>query len=292
MKVSFTKMQGSGNDFILVDEWEQDAVPEEMKQAFVALVSDRHTGVGSDGVIFVRKSSSADAKFVFYNPDGSLAEMCGNGIRCFAKYLYERRYVTKTEFSAETLAGAKKLTLTLYNDAVEQVRVCMGAPQVKRGEAQVAGNPDDSFVDQELVVDGVSYRVTSVGMGNPHAVLFVGDVDVVDVGKVGRKIRGLRKVFPHGVNVHFVGEAGKNEFKIRTYERGVEAETLACGTGICASAVAAVIAGKADPKKAVKFHARGGDLSVEFDVEDTTITNVYLIGPALEVFTGELEYAP
>ena len=168
----------------------------------------------------------------------------------------------------------------------------MGAPQVKRGEAQVAGNPDDTFIDQELVVDGVSYRVTSVGMGNPHAVLFVGDVDVVDVGKVGRKIRGLRKVFPHGVNVHFVGEAGKNEFKIRTYERGVEAETLACGTGICASAVAAVIAGKADPKKAVKFHARGGDLSVEFEGEGTAIKVVYLIGPALEVFTGELEYAP
>jgi diaminopimelate epimerase len=218
--------------------------------------------------------------------------MCGNGIRCFAKYIYERGYVPKTEFSAETLAGVKNLKLTLFNDVVEQVRVDMGAPQVKRGEAQVSGNPEDSFIDQDVAVDGTAYKVTSVGMGNPHAVLFVGDVETLDVGKLGRKIRNLKKLFPHGVNVHFVKEEGKNEFRIRTYERGVEAETLACGTGICASAVAAVLSGKADSKKAVSFHAVGGDLSVEFEVEGKEIKAVYLVGPAVEVFRGELDYNP
>ena len=292
MRVSFTKMHGTGNDFVLIDEWEGVVVPNDKKPDFVAYVSDRHKGVGSDGVIFIQKSETEDAKFVFYNPDGSVAEMCGNGTRCFAKYLYEKGYVSETSISIETLASVRVLKLNLYNDIVEQVRVDMGAPQVKRGEAQVAGNPEDFFVDQEIVVEGNSYRITSVGMGNPHAILFVDDVDSIDVYGVGKKIRSYVKVFPNGVNVHFVKEEGRNEFRIRTYERGVEDETLACGTGICAAGVAAVLNGKTDPKKPVKFITRGGILSVEFELEGDDITNVYLIGPAVEVFKGELRYNP
>ncbi|MFH1788342.1 MAG: diaminopimelate epimerase [Candidatus Altiarchaeota archaeon] len=292
MRVLFTKMQGTGNDFVLVDEWESEVIPGDRKPGFVAAVSDRHMGVGSDGVIFVQKSEAEDARFVFYNPDGSIAEMCGNGIRCFAKYLHKKGYVTETSISVETLSGARKLKLTLFNEDVEQVRVDMGAPQVKRGEAQVAGNPEDSFVDQEVSVNGGSYRLTAVGMGNPHAILFVDDVDSFDVYGVGKKIRNYVKVFPKGVNVHFVQKEDKNEFRIRTFERGVEDETLACGTGICAAGVAALLNGNADPRRAVKFNAPGGSLSVEFERDGDEISRVFLIGPAVEVFYGTFYYNP
>ena len=293
MKIPFTKMQGTGNDFILVDEWSETIVPDERKPAFVSFASKRHTGVGSDGVIFIQKSDEQDARFVFFNPDGSRAEMCGNGIRCFAKLLHERGYVSETNVSVETAAGVKNLKLTLYNDNVEQVRVDMGAPQVLRGQAQVSGDPEDTFVDQEVVVDGESYRVTSVGVGNPHAVLFVDDVGSVDLDIVGARIRNYTRVFPNGVNVHFVEEKDRNEFRVRTFERGVEGETLACGTGICAAAVAAALNEKADPRKALRFHALGGSLSVEFELgEDGGITKIFLVGPAVEVFSGVLEYNP
>ncbi|MFH1836156.1 MAG: diaminopimelate epimerase [Methanobacteriota archaeon] len=291
MKVEFTKMHGTGNDFVLVDEWDGEVISEKAKPNFVERISERHTGVGSDGVIFIQKSEGFDAKFVFYNPDGSVAEMCGNGIRCFAKYIYEKGHVEKTEMSVETSAGVKYLKLTLFNDTVEQVRVDMGAPQIKRGEAQVAGDPEDTFIDQEVIVGDTPYRLTAVGMGNPHAILFLDELDFIEVVSLGGKIRNLKRLFPNGVNVQFTSHKENNEFNIRTFERGVEDETLACGTGICAAAVAAVLNKKADPRKAVKFNAPGGRLSAELELDgEGNITKVYLVGPAIEVFKGVLKY--
>ncbi|MFH1126156.1 MAG: diaminopimelate epimerase, partial [Candidatus Altiarchaeota archaeon] len=165
-------MQGAGNDFIVIDEWDREVVPEQGRKSFVSRICERHFGVGSDGVIFVRKSKKCDAKFHFFNPDGSLAEMCGNGIRCMAKYLYEIGLVKNPEMTVETLAGVKKLQLRFEGRKVVSVRVDMSAPQLKRREAQVSGKPDGMMVDEEVEVNGVKLKITAVGMGNPHAVIF------------------------------------------------------------------------------------------------------------------------
>ena len=288
--VKFVKMQGSGNDFIVVDEWNKTVVPERDKPLFVSKICDRHFGVGSDGVIFVQKSRSADAKFQFFNPDGSLAEMCGNGIRCFAKYVYEQGLVKKTMMRLETRAGVKTVVLDVHKGGVASIRVGMGAPQITRNGAQVAGKPDELMINEQVTINGASYRITAVGMGNPHAILFVDDVDSVDVAGIGSKIRNCTMLFPNGINVHFIQKTGVNEFSIRTYERGVENETLACGTGICASAVAAVLNKRADPNKTLKFRAKGGLLAVDIKVKDGIIVDVFLAGPAVSVFEGVYEY--
>jgi len=306
-------MQGAGNDFIVVDEWLNEVVPEGRKPLFVSKVSDRHFGVGSDGVIFVQKSKKADANFVFYNPDGSRAEMCGNGIRCFAKFLYESKLVCRREMNVETLAGVKKILLNVKNGVVAGVTVGMGAPQLKRKEAQVAGRPEEVMVNEQVNIDGLNLRITAVGMGNPHAIIFVDDVDLVDVVSLGRKVRHYNslfcapgggaqktlgkteirhyaKLFPKGINVHFIQQAGPNLFKIRTYERGVEGETLACGTGICASAVAAVLNKKANPAKPLTFQARGGLLEINLKMDGSKIKDVQMTGPAEKVFEGVYEF--
>ncbi len=290
MQVKFTKLHGSGNDFILVDEWDGKAVGDEHKQEFVRTVCRRHFGIGSDGAIFVAKSDVADVNFIFYNPDGSRAEMCGNGIRCLAKYVYETGRVRKKMMDVETLAGIKRLQIAVLDGGVLEVKVDMGRPQVKRGEAQVVGNPNDTFVSQAIMVHGFEYTITSVGMGNPHAVLFYDDITGIDVKNIGSRIRNHTKVFPNGVNVHFVRAKGVNEFDIRTYERGVEDETLACGTGICASAVASVLTGRADMDLPVYFNSGGGVVKVELDGTPKDIRTAYLIGPAEQVFTGVVDY--
>jgi len=290
MEIQFTKMHGSGNDFILVDEWAKTIVPQADKERFVKTACDRHFGIGADGVIFLQKSKTQDLSFVFYNPDGSRAEMCGNGIRCLAKYAYEHGLVKRKRMTVETLAGIKTPEVETEDGLVTEVRVGMGRPQILRGEAQVAGRPDEPFIDENVRIGGFEYRITSVGMGNPHAIVYVDSVDQVNVDETGRRIRNHVFLFPKGTNVHFLQKVGDNEFRIRTYERGVEAETLACGTGICASAVASVLNGKADMGRPVLFHARGGDLRVELEGEQDDIQEVYLIGPVQEVFTGKITY--
>jgi diaminopimelate epimerase len=286
MDVKFTKMHGSGNDFIVVDEWDGEAVPHAGKPDFIRSACDRHFGIGSDGVIFLQKSAKEDFNFAFYNPDGSRAEMCGNGIRCTAKYAYEHGRVRKRRMTAETLAGTKVLELTLSADTVTEVKVDMGRPQVKRGEAQVAGKPDETFIKQNVMIQGFEYSITAVGMGNPHAVMFYRNVDAIDVADIGARVRNYTRLFPNGTNVHFVQKVGENEFRVRTYERGVEDETLACGTGICASAVAAVLNRKADPARPIVFHARGGEIRVELEGTADDIRKAHLIGPAVEVYSG------
>ena len=292
MKVRFVKMQAAGNDFVLVDEWEREAVLDVKKAHFASFACRRHWSVGSDGVIFVQRSGTCDGRFLFYNPDGTTAEMDGNGIRCFAKYLFESGYTDKTEVSVETQAGRKGIVLSVSDGSVKKVRVDMGPPQLRLAEVKVAGSPGDTFINQPLEVGEETYYVTAVGMGNPHAVVFVDDVKSMDVVGAGRGIRNLRDVFPKGVNVHFVQVHGANEFLIRSYERGVEDETLACGTGVCAAAVAAVLNRKADPGKPILFRAPGGILTVELKTDGENFLDVDLIGEAVDVFRGKLEYEP
>lgn len=289
MKIPFTKMHGTGNDFVIIDEFKRLMVPEKEKSAFVRRISDRHLGVGSDGVIFIQKSKKTDAKFHFFNPDGSRAEMCGNGIRCFAKYLLEHKLVRKRQMRVETPAGEVVPELSVSRGVVTSVKVDMGWPRIKRKDIPVAKNPNGTFIGQILKISGKRYKVTAVGMGNPHVVLFVRDVDGADVIGIGRKIRN-HNLFPNGANVHFLQSTGTNKFRIRTYERGVEDETLACGTGICASAVAAVLNNKANPKKPITMAARGGTLKVELLMDGDEITKLYLAGAAEEVFSGFIEF--
>jgi diaminopimelate epimerase len=288
MDVRFTKMQGTGNDFILIDEWSGLQVPEAEKEDFVKRACARHFGIGSDGLIFAQKSEKADMFFGYYNPDGSKAEMCGNGIRCLAKYAYEHGLVEKAHMRIDTHAGVKDLDLEILEDVVLEVKVDMGKPQIKRAEAQVSGEPDDTFIAQRIDVHGFEYTITSVGMGNPHAILFYEDINSLDVKNMGERIRNHTQLFPNGVNVHFIEKAGENKFKIRTYERGVEDETLACGTGICASAVAAVLTERADIKEPIEFQARSGKLKIELKGSKTKPEKAHLIGPAEEVFNGTI----
>ena len=281
MKLKFTKMHGAGNDFIVIDEFNKILIPKEKKQKIVARISSRHLGIGSDGVIFIEKSGKEQIKFSFYNPDGSVAEMCGNGIRCFAKYVYERgvlkNEIKNKKIKVETLSGTIVPELTVENEIVKLVTVDMGAPIVE-------------FINKEIKVNENKYRITSVSMGNPHAVLFYDNVDLAEVIKIGREIRNHAFIFPKGTNVHFVEKIERNEFKIRTYERGVEDETLACGTGICASAVACALNNKvADKFGEILFHAKGGDIKILLKFKDGKITKVYLIGDAEYVFEGEIE---
>ncbi|MFH0862056.1 MAG: diaminopimelate epimerase [Candidatus Altiarchaeota archaeon] len=290
MDIAFTKMHGTGNDFIVVDEWDEERIPEGRKPEFVKKACDRHFGIGSDGAIFAQKSKTHDANFVFYNPDGSRAEMCGNGIRCLAKYLYEHCKLRKRKIDVETMAGIKTIELTIEADKATEEKVDMGRPQVLRGEAQVAGKPDETFINQHVRIADEEFDITSVGMGNPHAIVFVRDVEKADVRRNGALIRNHTILFPSGTNAHFVQKVAENEFKIRTFERGVEDETLACGTGICASAVAAVLNGKADIFKQILFHARGGDIRVQLEGSMGDIGRAYLIGGAEETFQGNYAF--
>jgi len=185
LKVPFVKMHGAGNDFIVIDEYSGQLISERDKPAFVARYCRRHFGVGADGMIFVQKSPSADARFVFYNPDGSRAELCGNGIRCFAKYVYERGLVKKQNMNIETSAGMKNVEVFLSDGKVSSAKVDMGVPGIE-------------FTAKEVEVSGLINRVTSISMGNPHAIVFVDDVDAVDVVSVGRRLRNLTELFPGG----------------------------------------------------------------------------------------------
>ncbi len=287
IKLPFTKMHATGNDFIVINEFDNVLIPKKDKSRIVNKISNRHFGIGSDGVIFIKPSKIADVKFSFYNPDGTTAEMCGNGIRCLAKYVYERKIVQKEKIGVDTLAGIIIPRLDIVDGIVKWVRVDMGKPHLKRGEIGILGDPDADFMGETIEIDQEKYEITAIGMGNPHAIVFSQDVDDIDVKDMGSKIRHL-DLFSNGVNVHFVQKVGRNEFRIRSYERGVEDETLACGTGICAAGVCAILNTVADSNM-ILFHARGGDVTIELETDKEKIKRVYLIGSAEEVFNGEIE---
>jgi diaminopimelate epimerase len=280
--VKFTKMHGVGNDFVVVDCIET-TIPEDQLATVSARVCERKYGVGADGLILVLPSKQADFRMRMFNPDGSEAEMCGNGIRCFAKFVYDRRLTTETQFRADTLAGVKVLKLQTKAGRVESVRVDMGCPRLRRSEIPMRGDESEVVIAEPVRVNGRRFDVTAVSMGNPHAVVFEGDLAALDIAKYGPLIENHR-LFPKRTNVQFVQVLTNTEIVVRTWERGAGV-TLACGTGACASVVAGSIAGKT-AKRAV-VHLLGGDLQIDW----TGDNRVIMTGPATEVFEGTYDLA-
>lgn len=277
-KLQFTKMQGLGNDYVYVDCTKKKL---ENASKVAVKVSDRHFGIGSDGLILINASSVADFEMEMYNADGSRGEMCGNGIRCVAKYVYDYGLTDQTHISVETLGGIKYLDLTVEEGRVRQVRVDMGRPMLCPTEIPVIAN-GESVIDMPIEVDGTEYRMTAVGMGNPHTVIFVEDVDELEIEQIGPKFEH-HPCFPNRVNTEFVKVLDRNTVKMRVWERG-SGETLACGTGACAVAVACILNGLTENKVTVQL--LGGDLLIEWDRE---ADKVYMTGPAEVVFDGEIE---
>jgi len=275
--LEFFKMQATGNDYALVDELDGEKVPEGEKPGLARKICDRHMSIGADGVLFVQKPEKADAKFRIFNPDGTEAEMCGNGMRCFARYLHENR-MRKERYKIETKAGVKEAELTK-----DGIRVDMGRPSLEPGEIGLASGK--RLVNGEL--RGEKHRITAVSMGNPHAIVRVEDVDRVDAEKEGRRIRDNME-FKRGANVTFYQKTGENKIKVRTFERGVEGETLSCGTGSTACAVAATLLGDCEKGKPVLIETRGGKLVAEIAFEGEKPSRAYLAGPAEKAFRGDL----
>jgi diaminopimelate epimerase len=276
--MKFTKMHGAGNDYVYVNCFEEQVSD---PAAMAIKVSNRHFGIGSDGLILIMPSDKADVRMRMFNSDGSESEMCGNGIRCVAKYAYEHGIVSKTEITAETGAGI--LTLQLFPNAankVERVRVNMGPPRLSRGEIPMNGTPLARVVSEELTVRDKTFKITCVSMGNPHCIIYVDDVDNFPVATYGPLIEN-HKLFPRRTNVEFVQIISRSEVKQRTWERGA-GETLACGTGASAVSVAGVLNNVTDRK--ILNHLTGGDLELEW-VENGP---VFMTGPATEVFSGEM----
>lgn len=276
--MKFTKMHGAGNDYVYVNCFEEQ-VPNPVELAI--RVSNRNFGIGSDGLILIMPSDKADVRMRMFNSDGSESEMCGNGIRCVAKYAYDHAIVTKTEITAETGAGI--LTLQLFPDRhnkVERVRVNMGPPRLSREEIPMNGSPAAQVVAEELTVLDKTFRITCVSMGNPHCIIYVDDVDSFPVATYGPLIEN-HQLFPRRTNVEFIQIISRTEVKQRTWERGA-GETLACGTGASAVCVAGVLNNLTD--RNILNHLAGGDLELEW-VENGP---VFMTGPATEVFSGEI----
>lgn len=277
MKLPFTKMHGISNDYVYVNAF-TTTVPDPVTVA--RMVSDRHTGIGGDGLILICPSDTAHARMEMYNADGSRGEMCGNGIRCVGKYVYDHGLARANPLKVDTDAGVKTLFLELKNDRVARVTVDMGEPILEGPRIPVAAPAQ--VIDQPLEVAGRSYRVTCVSMGNPHCVTFVDAVAPLELEKLGPTFEH-HPFFPERVNTEFIQVVSPSELRMRVWERG-SGETWACGTGACAAAVAAMLNHQAGRR--VTVHLRGGDLEIEWRAEDN---HVYMTGAAEEVFEGTIE---
>ncbi|MFQ7157962.1 MAG: diaminopimelate epimerase [Merdimonas faecis] len=275
--MKFTKMQGLGNDYVYVNCMEQ-MVEDAAKTA--RRVSDRHFGIGSDGLILICPSDKADFEMRMYNADGSRGEMCGNGIRCVGKYVYDYGLTDKTSLSVETLGGIKHLFLEVEDGKVSLVKVDMG-PAILEPEKIPVTAEGSRVVDEPLQVDGKTFRMTCVSMGNPHAVIYVDDVQGMDLEKTGPSFENHER-FPNRINTEFAHVLDRNTVEMRVWERG-SGETLACGTGACAVAVASILNGYTEDQVTVRL--LGGDLKIEWDRE---ANKVYMTGPAEVVFDGEI----
>ncbi len=274
--IEFIKMHGTGNDYIYID-----ATKNKIKnpEKLAVTMSNRNYGVGSDGIILILNSDTADFQMRMFNSDGSEAEMCGNGIRCFVKYVYDHGLTTKKELDIETLAGIKKLHLHTKNSKVDTVMVDMGEPILQRERIPMTGEPG-MVIDETLPLnDGARFEITSVSMGNPHVIIFVEDIENFPVAKYGPLIEN-HDLFPKRTNVEFVQIINSKEVIQRTWERGA-GETLACGTGASAVTAACVLNKKTE--REILIHLRGGDLETRWD-EGTN--HIFLSGPAVEVFKG------
>ncbi len=283
--MKFWKYHGAGNDFVLLENT-RGRIKEASKPELAKKLCHRHLGIGGDGLLLVERSKIANAKMRIFNPDGSEAEMCGNGVRCFAKHVYERGIARKKKITIETLAGVKTVELTLKRGVVTYVRVDMGRPEFERGKIPARG--EGKFLSETIELNGNKIEISAVNTGVPHAVIFVESIDDADVTALGRAIRRC-EIFPVGANVNFVQTLGRNTFKIRTYERGVEDETLACGTGICAAASVAVALEKAAANSEIELQAMGGTIFVDVEKKGGDISRVFMRGPVSFVFSGEIE---
>lgn len=272
----FTKMHGLGNDYVYVDCLQSEL---ESPSRVAQIVADRHFGVGGDGLVLIRPSETADFRMQMYNADGSESEMCGNAIRCVAKYVYDEGYTSQTTISIETLAGIKPIDVSVQDGEVVLARVNMGAPVLNGPDIPVAVE-QNPVVGAPVTVDGQELRFTAVSMGNPHAVFFVDAISDTQVLELGPRLE-VDPLFPRRMNIEFVRVLNDSEIEMRVWERGT-GETLACGTGACAVAVAAHLNGYTG--RLVKVHLLGGTLDIEV-AEDT----VYMTGPAVRVFDGELD---
>lgn len=279
--MEFTKMQGLGNDYVYVNCLRETIKnPAEVSK----FVSDRHFGIGSDGLIMICPSKVADFEMQMYNADGSRGEMCGNGIRCVAKYVYDYGLTDKTSISVETLGGIKYLDLTVEDGKVSLVKVDMGSPRLAPSQIPIVPeNPEDTrIIDAPLEVEGKTYYMTGVSMGNPHTVVYVDDVKGLDLLKIGPSFENHKR-FPERINTEFAHVLDRKTVEMRVWERG-SGETLACGTGACAVAVASILNGLTEDRVTVKL--LGGDLLIEWDKE---ADKVYMTGPAKVVFDGEID---
>ncbi len=275
--LKFTKMQGLGNDYVYIDGTNQ-----KIKDAssLTKIISNRNWGIGSDGLILIDKSNVADFKMKMFNPDGSESEMCGNGIRCVGKFVYDKGLTNKTQVTIETLAGIKKLELNIKNGKAETITVDMGEPVLEADKIPVVSG-EMPVKNLKIKAIDKEFLATCVSMGNPHAVIMVENIEEFNVAKYGREIEKYEK-FPNKTNVEFIKVEDRQHVKMRVWERGT-GETLACGTGACSSIVAGVLNDMVD--RNAKVELLGGELQIEWRKEDN---HVYMTGPAVTVFEGEL----
>ena len=271
-------MHGLGNDYVYVNCFEEKI---DNPPAVARFVSDRHFGIGSDGLIMINPSKTADFEMEMYNADGSRGEMCGNGIRCVAKYVYDYGLTDKTQISVETLGGIKYLDLTVEDGKVSLVKVDMGKPELEADLIPIISEREQ-VIDEPIEVDGKEYHMTGVSMGNPHAVIYVDDVKGLDLEKIGPKFENHER-FPKRINTEFVHCIDRQTVEMRVWERG-SGETLACGTGACAVAVSSILNNLTATQVTVKL--LGGDLQIEWDREKD---RVFMTGPATVVFDGVID---
>lgn len=278
--MKFTKMQGCGNDYVYINGFTEQ-IPQEKKPDIVRKISDRHFGIGSDGAIFINPTDKADFEMEMYNADGSRSEMCGNGIRCVGKYVYDHSLTDKKEITVISAGKVKYLTLMVKDGVVKEVRVNMGAPILEAAEIPVLSKKSP-VVEEPITVLNKEYQMTCVSMGNPHAVVFMKDVEHLDINQIGPYFESHER-FPNRTNTEFVEVVDSNHINMRVYERGT-GETLACGTGCCASVVACILNHLTDTDVFVKV--LGGVIEVEWNQEEN---QVYMTGSAETVFEGEIE---
>lgn len=278
--MKFTKMHGIGNDYVYVNCFEETVDnPAEVAR----FVSDRHYGIGSDGLILIKPSDIADCEMDMYNLDGSQGAMCGNGIRCVAKYAYDYGIVNKTSISVATRSGIKYLDLSVRNGKVSTVKVNMGSPILSPKEIPFVSEKEQ-VINEPLEIDGETFHITAISMGNPHGIVFMNDIDNLEIEKIGPKFEN-HIAFPDRVNTEFVKVLDRHTVQMRVWERG-SGETLACGTGACAVAVASILNGHVDGDSPVTVRLLGGNLEIFWNRQENL---VYMTGPATTVFDGEID---
>ena len=280
----FTKMHGLGNDFIIINCMKEQI---ENLSELARKLCDRHGGIGADGFLLVLPGDRGDFRMRIFDSDGTEEDMCGNGVRCFAKYVYEKGLTKKKRLNIETPAGMREATIL----DMGSIRVDMGSPRLKKREVPVTfGDPETMMLDEEVNIPGYGkLRLTAVNTGVAHAVLFVEDVEKIDVIRIGSLIRNFMKLFPNGANVNFAQVLGRNHLRVRTYEQGVEDETFACGTGATAVGVSAILQDISDPNEIVNLDFKRGTIGVKVKMENGKIAMVCMSGPATMVFDGRLD---